>query len=250
MIDIHTHILPGLDDGAQDEEISCAMLQTEQEQGIHTVVFTPHYYGRISPEQFIEKRQNAFARLQGLLPDGIQTRFGAEVYFTGVNVPDFDVLCTLAIEGTNYILFEFPFMLPWTSELFEKLSDFIDETGYTPIIAHAERYHEVMKNPALITQFIQMGCLIQLNARAFLSKYERKFAFALLKHGLVHCIASDAHDTALRAPDLEMAKKAIEKAGYAKEWLQTQAYMRGILNGEKITCHATKKIKRVFGNYF
>ena len=250
MIDIHTHILPGLDDGAQDSQISCAMLRAEVAQGIHTIVFTPHYYGRISPAQFIQKRQNALGQLQELLPEGITVRLGAEVYFTGVNVPDFDGLCSLAIEGTKYILIEFPFMLSWTSELLEKLSDFINDTGYTPIIAHVERYHEVMKNPALVTEFIQMGCLIQVNARAFFSKYERKFAFALLKHGLVHCIASDAHDIALRAPDMEQAKQAIEKAGYGNAWKQTQECMRSILADEKIICHATKKLKKLWGNYF
>ena len=250
MIDIHTHILPGLDDGAQDIEISSAMLQAEQAQGVRTVVFTPHYYGRISPEQFIEKRQNAFNQLQALLPEGMQTRFGAEVYFTGMNIPDFEVLSSLTIEGTNYILFEFPFMLPWGSELLERLSDFIAETGYIPIIAHVERYHEVMKNPELVTRFINMGCLIQLNARAFSSKYERKFAFALLKHGLVHCISSDAHDTALRAPDLAKVKELIQQAGYTKEWEQTQAYMRSILNGERLIFHTNKKIKKFFSNYF
>ena len=156
MIDIHTHILPHIDDGAKDTATALAMLHKEWEQGVEEVVLTSHFYGRHrSPEQFLEKRNAAFERLRLQLPEGLKVRLGAEVHFTGRNMPENEELCRLAIEGTNYILIEFPFTTAWTGELLDRLNDFILDTGYTPIIAHAERYSEIKKCPALISELVQ-----------------------------------------------------------------------------------------------
>ena len=79
-----------------------------------------------------------------------------------------------------------------------------------------------------------MGCLVQLNTRAFLEKSTRRFAFALLKHGLVHCIGTDAHDIKNRAPDYAQAQSVVEKAGLDAEWTELQWCMRMILAGEAV----------------
>ena len=175
MIDIHTHILPHLDDGAKNTRMSVAMLETLQQQGASAVVFTPHFYGkRTTPDEFIKRRRNMFEHIRDQIPAGIETRLGAELHFTGINMPENDVLCKFAIEGTKYILVEFPFTTGWTSELSKRLENFIQETGYTPIIAHAERYPQVKRKPSLISTFIEMGCLIQVNAPSFLDRKEKK----------------------------------------------------------------------------
>ena len=172
MIDFHSHILPQIDDGAKTPETSEKMLQMEISQGVKTVVLTPHYYGKhSSPKRFLEKREKAFERLNAYLPMGIEVKKGAEVHFTGVNMPDFEELATLAIEGTKYILLEFPFTTVWHSGLFEKLDDFIYETGCTPIIAHVERYREVQKKPALLKRLTDMGCLLQVNCYRFSNRF-------------------------------------------------------------------------------
>ncbi len=251
MIDLHTHVLPHFDDGAKDAEIAVAMLREEAAQGVELVVATPHYYGkRMRPAQFLEKSRAALERLQPLCPSGLQLRLGTEVHFTGVNMPDFDELCLLAIEGTRHILLELPFTTVWTSRLIDKVADFIYETGYTPIIAHAERYLEVNKRPSLVAELVKMGCLIQVNASSFLNKAERGLAFALLKRGFVHCIGSDAHNVSDRKPQMEEAKTAIENAKLSEAWERTQAIAQKIIAGEQVRVECGKPVKKFFGKYF
>ena len=250
MIDIHTHILPHLDDGAKDTATAVAMLKQLRQQGVDTVVFTPHYYGRkSSPEQFIQRRNASFERLKEQIPEGLTVRLGAELHFTGLNMPGSDALCRLAIEDTKYILVEFPFTTAWTGALLEKLSDFMRETGYTPIVAHVERYREVKKNPSLVSELIHMGCLIQVNAPAFLDRHEKKLAFALLKHGFVHCIGSDAHDMQTRSPNMSTAKDAIIKAGYEEAWARAENIMEDVVCGKQVRVENGKPIKKVLGMY-
>lgn len=250
MIDFHTHILPHLDDGARNTQTSIEMLKVLQSQGVTTVLATPHYYGkRSSPSEFIKRRNAMFERIQPHIPEGINVRLGAEVHFTGINLPEHDELCKLAIEGTNCILVEFPFTTVWTGELMEHLSDFVRDTDYTPVIAHVERYREVWKNPTILSTLINMGCLLQVNAPAFLDKRERKLAFALLKRGFVHCIGSDAHDLEKRAPDLIAAKETVEKAGLLSAWESAEHMMGELLAGESVRTECAKPLKKCFGLY-
>ena len=251
MIDFHTHILPQIDDGAKKLDASLEMLAMQRSQGVEKVLLTPHYYGRqFGPKQFLEKRLEAFERLRPHIPEGIKTRLGAEVHFTGVNVPDYEELCSLAIEGTKYILIEFPFNNAWTGQMFEKLSDFIADTGYTPIIAHIERYQEIWRKPALVKNLSDMGCLLQVNARAFTDKRDKKLAFALLKHGFVHCIGSDAHDATSRPPNMSETKSVFREAGLEVEWEHVQEMMRKVLADERVFVHTTRPIRKIFGVYF
>ena len=115
MIDLHTHILPHMDDGAKDSSVTAAILQKEVEQGVQALVFTPHYYCKDrTPEQFLEKRNRMFQHIKPLIPENLEVRLGCELHFTGLNMPEVEELCKLAIEGTNYILLEFPFTSGWS----------------------------------------------------------------------------------------------------------------------------------------
>ena len=162
----------------------------------------------------------------------MEIRLGAEVHITGVNDPPHESLCALAIEGTKCVLFEFPFLTEWSGGLIDAVGDFAADTGYKPIIAHAERYAEIRQEPSLLTAFAEMGCYVQLNTRAFLEKNSKGFAFAALKNGLVHCLGTDAHDAQIRRPDYEQAKLAVCAAGYGEEWENVQETMRKIWAGE------------------
>ena len=248
MIDIHTHILPNMDDGAISFDVAVELLKMEAEQGVQELVFTPHYYGKTTVQDFLSARAEAFKKIQNAIPQGLKTRLGAEVMMTGINDPSDEALCSLAIEGTKCVLLEFPFTLRWSSLLFERVSDFIAETGYTPIIAHIERYREVARNPLLVTQLVQMGCLIQLNACALIDKRSRRLALALIKHGLVHCLGSDTHDLERRAPDYAKAKTQIERLGGESEWKEIQWQMGKILAGE--TTHKPYDNVRKFGRWY
>ena len=250
MIDMHTHILPRIDDGAKDSTMSAFMLKKEAEQGVKTVVLTSHFYGRKhGPAHFLERRAASFQRIKDKIPEGMQVRLGAEVHFTGVNVAEHEELCKLAIEGTNYILIEFPFTEKWTYELLDKLAEFISETGYTPIIAHVERYREVRKRPAYLSELIEMGCLLQVNTQSFLNKKDKKLAFTLLRKGMVHCIGTDTHDMDGRAPIYAEAENAVKDAGYEAEWDKIQENMSKVLANEEVEVNPPQTVKKFFGKY-
>ena len=109
MIDFHTHILPEIDDGAKDCETATALLKKELLQGVSSLIFTPHYYGKIRPpEQFIQERNIAFEKIQGEIPSGLQVRLGAEVGFEKETIFSEEQFRALAIENTHYILIELP----------------------------------------------------------------------------------------------------------------------------------------------
>ncbi|MBO5240473.1 MAG: hypothetical protein J6B56_03510 [Clostridia bacterium] len=245
MIDIHTHVLPDLDDGAKGEREAERLLQSDFAQGVRELVFTPHYYGKKrSLESFLRQREEALEKIRRLVPAGMKTRLGAEVWLTGVNDPSNETLCALAIEGTKCVLVELPFEERWNKGLLLKLFSFIADTGYQPIIAHIERYREIVKNPTLVNSLVKMGCLIQLNTGAFLGRSTQKLAFTLLKHGLVHCLGTDAHDETERPPDYKQAKELVKSKGYFKEWTRVQTRMRQILKNQRVenTCTPIKKV--------
>ena len=118
MIDLHTHILPGIDDGAADEGVSAEQLESLAAQGVDKVVFTSHYYGRKrSPRQFLEARAAAFERIKGSVPRGTEACLGAEVHFSLQTAASNEALCSLAIGDTRYMLTELPFASDWNRGL-------------------------------------------------------------------------------------------------------------------------------------
>ncbi|HAZ21377.1 MAG TPA: hypothetical protein DCY84_03285 [Firmicutes bacterium] len=196
MIDIHTHILPGLDDGARSWEEAVAMARGAVKDGIEAVVATPHIYEAtsITPQEICEKTRQFQTLLDG---QGIKLRVlpGAEVYLA-IDLPDRlreGRLQTIA-DGCRYLLVEFPFgLLPlYTTEvLFE-----LQAGGVIPIIAHPERNESVQKDPNRLYNMIQKGMLAQLTGGSlrgnFGARVERT-AKLLLRHNLVQILASDGH---------------------------------------------------------
>lgn len=250
MVDFHTHILPHIDDGAKDTATAIAMLESEYKQGVTDVLLTSHYYGkRHGPERFVQKRDEIWAYLKPNAPEGLNVHLAAEVHFTGLEIIDYEALCELAIEGTKYILIEFPFLEKWPRGILDKLADFIYETGYTPIIAHVERYREVLKRPNYATKLVNMGCLLQINTSAFRVKREKKFVLSLLERNMVHCIGTDTHDMGFRKPNMQAAKTEMEEAGFGARWNEIQDRMHAILRGEKVEVQAATPIKNFFGKY-
>lgn len=244
MIDMHTHVLPDLDDGAKDEQEAIKLLRLDYEQGVRELVFTPHYYGKKRTlERFLSERSEAANKIREHVPSGMKTRLGAEIYLKGINDPDHETLCALAIEGTKCVLVEFPFEERWSKNLLVKLYSFMAATGYRLIVAHIERYREIVQDPTLVNALVKMGCYIQLNTGAFLEKRTQKLAFLLLKHGLVHCFGTDTHNETDRSPDYKQAKELVEWKGLSNEWSRVQTRMRQILKKQNVenTCTPIKK---------
>jgi protein-tyrosine phosphatase len=193
-------------------DTSLALLQCQLEQGVDKIVFTPHfYYERTTLQQFAAKRSAAYqCTLEAADKHGlaVETKPGAEVYFS-VALPSLD-LSALAFAGTPYILIELP-----TTHLPSHVEDTLYEIrqqGFTPILAHVERYGYVAEDPTLLYQWVSLGALAQINAAAVLyggttAKQINKY----IRWNLVHLIASDAHSMQRRPPNLKAGCEALPK---------------------------------------
>lgn len=249
MIDFHTHILPGIDDGAKDVSVSAAMLEMEKEQGVNEIVLTPHYYGKFySPTDFVRRRAAAYEKLLAVAAGEFFFTLGAEIHFS--DTLSVNAECRkLAIGDTRYALVELPFGEKCSGSLFTRLRYFMDETELTPVIAHICRYPQLRKNPEALLRLAEMGCLLQVNASAFCDKDSSGFVFAALKHNLVHCLGSDCHNVTNRAPDLKRAEEAIAQAGYADRLEEIGRIMKCVTEDRLVKCAAATPVKKFFNRY-
>lgn len=201
MVDIHTHLLHSIDDGASGLDVSVNMLKQMSEIGVHTVVCTPHFnYTHITPEEFAEIRDERIAELTPYASElGITLLKGCEVYLTDnmLRLTDATPLC---IEGTRNILVEFPCARALTRSDLDLLVNFSDYYNVHPIIAHAERYYSVIKNIKFAEKFLAMGGYIQIDAASFFERMYKRAAKSLVKKGFASFIASDAHSDTKRTP--------------------------------------------------
>ncbi len=219
MIDIHTHILPYIDDGSPNVEASIEMLRSLSEQGVKKVVLTPHFYAyRTDVEGFIKKRDKALNALLEELkktPIDISLYLGAEVlYFDDVWAVD--NLDALTIKGTKYIMIEMPFT-KWTDSIMVKISR-LTSKGFIPIIAHVDRYITKQKGLSYFYQLAEQGALLQVNTSSVLSFYNRIRLRPLFKKGVITLFGTDCHNMAVRPPVykecLPYIKKLVSKRRY------------------------------------
>ena len=233
MLDIHTHILPGMDDGSKDVSESCEMLALEAQQGIRTVVLTPHFYpDHESPEEFLSRRGQAMDALNRELehirhvPDLLT---GAEVaFFRGISrANDMDRLC---IGRSNALLVEMPFST-WNDHMLNELFRLREHMGLQPVIAHVERYLSLQPR-GMIQELCERGMLIQANAGFFLERSTARISMRMLKKQQIHLLGSDCHNLGSRKPNLGAAIERIkEKLGEsALDYLQ---YMQDLVLEEQ-----------------
>lgn len=225
-IDLHSHILPGLDDGASSVDETLAMLRLAHAGGTRVMVATPHCF--LPPYDNGEPAivGNSFRRLVEHLEslgrldetgeysflDDLELRLGAENY---VSPEFFDALASksvVGIDSSRYLLVEFAPLLPWTSAL--AAIERIFQAGRVPVLAHVERYLFFRKRPKRLAELREMGCVAQLNAATLLGASGRgpaRLASRLLGKGLIDVIASDGHGVDSRRPDLGRAAAALGK---------------------------------------
>lgn len=221
MTDLHTHILPGMDDGAPDMTTALQMLTMEAKQGVGTVALTPHFYrNREHVSDFLIRRANAMARLQNDLKNVEHPRLilSAEVAYAP-GMADWQELGQLCYAGTKILLVEPP-MTAWNDDMFRQLYAIEGRRGITPMIAHIERYFETQKK-AHIAQLLEMGFPIQVSTASLLRFYGRRRALKLLTD-FNAVLVSDCHNTTTRPPDLGVAVRVLEKklGGDARDIVQ------------------------------
>ena len=224
MTDLHTHILPGMDDGAKTPEESLQMLRMERDQGVDTVVLTPHFYrDRERPEQFLARRRASAEALRDALmalpEEEIRTMprliLGAEVAWVP-NLPDMPELYRMCMGRSKCLLLELPFSA-WSDPLFRQLRELMDRTGITPVIAHVERYLSYQK-PERVRELLDLDVLVQVSAAPLLHPLRRGKVLGLLRERHAQFVASARHDTVSRPPDLGPAAEVLARKLGEKQW--------------------------------
>lgn len=215
--DIHSHILPKMDDGSASSAESIELLEEFAAQGVKDVIATPHFYPwSDEPEYFFDRRFGSCARLAQTIEargksDLPTVHVGAEVAFYR-GLARYRDLSKLCIVGTEYILIEMPFE-NWSNLMVEEVISIKSERSVTPIIAHIERYLPYM-NETMLDALIEGGCVIQGNAAPLLKLFERRRIIDLIKKGKIHVLGSDCHNMKSRKPCLaEASKVLIDKIG-------------------------------------
>lgn len=228
MIDFHSHILPGIDDGSSSVEESLAMLSALRGQGVDTVVATSHFYAsHRSPGAYLERRNRAYERLATVLPETApRILLGAEVlFFPGISrMEDLVSLCT---EGTNMLLLEMPFT-SWSEHMIREVKDLAYSGKVTIVMAHIERYY--FKQPVSVwDEFLDLDILMQSNADFFLPFRTRRKAIRLLQEGRIHLLGTDCHNMSNRAPHMDEARERICKHCGADKLREIDALGRVVL---------------------
>lgn len=210
MIDFHTHILPGMDDGSRSIEESLAMLQAEGDVGIERVVFTPHFYAsQNSPKEFLRRRQESWSSLLPHMYRGLpKVSFGAEVqYFEGICQAA--EIAMLRIAGTPYLLLEMPFRR-WEERMLDDILELNQHSDTVVVLAHIDRYLSFV-SPRSLADLRDNGVKIQMNVSALGERRLRRPAMSMMKAGEVHILGSDCHSMGRRRPNWELLPEKAEQ---------------------------------------
>ena len=212
IIDFHSHVLPGIDDGSTCVEESIAMLRMEAEQGIRHVVATPHFYAQHdSIEGFLERRAEAERRLREEMAkhEGLPgLTVGAEVYyFRGISQSD--VLQKLTIGSNSFSMIEMP-MATWTEAMYRELEQIYRNQGIRPIVAHVDRYFTRFRTFGIPEKLEELPVLVQANG-SFFRGWNTSRGMRMLRNEQIHLLGSDCHNLSNRRPNLGKAIAMIEK---------------------------------------
>lgn len=213
-IDIHSHILCHIDDGAVDYDTSIKMLSLAAESGTSHIIATPHFIYKSSAHGFSSIAEQCNELQNGILKSrmGITVHSGQEVFLSPELERLYDERIIGTIAGSRYMLVEFPMMsIPVYAE---DVLYSLQLKGIVPIIAHPERNLELKAAPGLLKNLVQRGILAQINSGSITGLYGKeiqKVANNLINMGIVHFVASDAHNLNSRSPCLNFAARIIEK---------------------------------------
>jgi protein-tyrosine phosphatase len=240
VIDLHNHLLPGIDDGAKRLEETLEFLRIARRDGVKAVVATPH----MKPGVYDNRRETILERVamvreaaRGDEAEQVTLLPGAEVYFTADLVARAKAkqLMTLG-DGGRYLLLELPY---------QQIPMQVDDTifqlrllGITPLMAHPERVAYYLESIERVAASVRIGALTQVTGASLTGKFgdkPRDFARALLRRNLVHVLASDAHDVRYRPPVLsEVIPAAATEGGGAATRRMVEETPRAILDGRDV----------------
>ena len=211
IVDFHTHVLPGIDDGSQSIAESMALLRAAARQGITHMVATPHFYPQYdTPERFLDRRNRAEQQLREVMASEKKLpklHIGAEVfYFHGISKSE--EISKLTIDNSPYMLIEMP-PAPWSEAMYQELADLYEKRGYFPIIAHVDRYISRFRTFGIPDRLMELPVLVQANAEFFLERSTASMAMRMLQKGKIQLLGSDCHNLKNRKPNMGEALEKI-----------------------------------------
>ena len=241
MTDLHTHILPGMDDGPKSLPDAIALLERAAIQGVDCIALTSHFHcENESVEAFLARREIAFSALREACPRELSLKRGCEVYFSPrLLTENAEALC---LEGTKVLLLELP-VLQKPAFLREVLTALVQK-GITPLIAHVERYQYVAQDPVILADWVELGALIQVNAQSVL---DGGLARKLIKWGLCHIVASDAHSIRHRPVNLRAALDTVTKALGVEKTGELERNAANLFSGRTVVPGPYRVPKKVMG---
>jgi protein-tyrosine phosphatase len=237
VIDLHSHLLPGIDDGARDLTETLAMGRAAVAGGVEAIVATPHVSPRYGndPLTFVERVAQVQAALDA---EGVELRVhtGAEIAHSVLAELSEDARRACGLGGGDYVLLEPPLSGP--APFIERMAEDLQQQGFKVLIAHPERIAAFQRNIAIVERLVALGCLTSVTAGSLTGQFGgsvKRFAHDLFARGLVHNLASDAHDSRHRSPALRpMLDQAVGDLPELESWLGylTLEVPRAILAGE------------------
>ena len=210
VIDFHSHILPGIDDGCRDPEMTRAMLTEAARQGVEIMAATPHFYGdsdRVA--KFLKRRGDAMEIARPLAAEaGIKLLAGAEVaFFDGMSRAE--ELALLTLGRTRLLLVEMPFR-QWSERDVTEVRHLLGN-GFIIMLAHLERYLGFQKEKGPLRELLELPVEIQFNAECLLDFWGRREPLRLLKSGRARFLGSDCHNSSSRPMNLGEGRAVVEK---------------------------------------
>lgn len=235
LIDIHTHILYGIDDGARSIQEAMALLEEECRQGVDQILLTPHYglkFGHPDIRLLRERYETLCKEAEVYYPD-LKLYLGSELYYEQETVRHLKEGLAPTLNDTRYVLVEFG-----VSTSFSGILRAVQElcyAGYFPVLAHVERYQAVFGHMDRAQELVDSGAYLQVNAGSMIGGFfDKKAAFCrkLLNEGLLHLLGSDCHDVTRRLPN--MAKGAEILLKKKAEYILSEN-PRNLLKGKNIS---------------
>ncbi|AKG73454.1 tyrosine-protein phosphatase [Salinicoccus halodurans] len=246
MIDIHNHVLIGVDDGPQNEDEALNLLRQAIDNGITDIIVTPHHYSGdfINPKSKIVTKMAEVTDIIEKHQLNINIYPGQEIRINGDLVNEIETDVNLPLNQSQYVLVEFSFteIASFTENLFFDLQ----MKGYTPLIAHPERCRPMAKDPNKLYELIEKGAIAQITAGSVsgaLGEGLQETSLKMIEHNLIHVVASDAHHATMRPFMLKEAYEVIEEKLGSEyvEYLQKNA--EAILNNKEVKVRSPKRIE-------